>query len=127
MIPNWCNLPWVDVSRRKVTQFKTFLLKERELALSSVNRVQRTLKSFYRWMLLSEYVVADPTIGIQQERLPDPVAKDLEDEEVLLIYSKYLSNPPQNNLPKRLKADTTMMKPIKSILISNSINSDSDS
>ncbi|PZV18784.1 MAG: integrase domain-containing protein SAM domain-containing protein [Pseudanabaena sp.] len=82
---DWCNLAWVDVSRRKVTQFKTFLLKERELALSSVNRVLRTLKSFYRWMLLSEYVVADPTIGIQQERLPDPVAKDLEDEEVLRI------------------------------------------
>jgi integrase/recombinase XerD len=83
---DWCDLVWVDVSRRKVTQFKTFLLKERELALSSVNRVLRTLKSFYRWMLLSEYVAADPTIGIQQERLPDPVAKDLEDEEVLRIY-----------------------------------------
>ena len=83
---DWCDFAWVDVSRRKVTQFKTFLLKERELALSSVNRVLRTLKSFYRWMLLSEYVVADPTIGIQQERLPDPVAKDLEDEEVLRIY-----------------------------------------
>ncbi|MBD2189931.1 tyrosine-type recombinase/integrase [Pseudanabaena mucicola] len=74
------------MSRRKVTQFKTFLLKERALALSSVNLVLRTLKSFYRWMLLSEYVVADPTIGIQQERLTDPVAKDLEDEEVLRIY-----------------------------------------
>jgi len=83
---DWCNLAWLDVSRRKVTQFKTFLLKERELALSSVNRVLRTLKSFYRWMLLSEYVTDDPTIGIQQERLPDPVAKDLEDEEVLRIY-----------------------------------------
>ena len=83
---DWCDLAWVDVSRRKATQFKTFLLKERELALSSVNRVLLTLKSFYRWMLLSEYVVADPTIGIQQERLPDPVAKDLEDDEVLWIY-----------------------------------------
>ena len=83
---DWCDIAWLDVSRRKVTQFKTFLLKERELALSSVNRVLRTLKSFYRWMLLSEYVTTDPTIGIQQERLPDPVAKDLEDEEVLRIY-----------------------------------------
>jgi integrase/recombinase XerD len=27
---DWCNLSWVDVSRRKVTQFKTFLLKERD-------------------------------------------------------------------------------------------------
>ncbi len=25
---DWCDLAWVDVSRRKVTQFKTFLLKE---------------------------------------------------------------------------------------------------
>jgi site-specific recombinase XerD len=83
---DWCDLAWVDVNRRKVAHFKTFLLKERELALSSVNRVLRTLKSFYRWMLLSEYVVADPTIGIQQERLPDPVAKDLEDDEVLRIF-----------------------------------------
>ena len=67
---DWCDLAWVDVSQRRVTQFKTFLLKERELALSSVNWVLRTLKSFYRWMLLSEYVIADPTIGIQQERSP---------------------------------------------------------
>ena len=83
---DWCDLAWVDMSRRKVTQFKTFLLKERELALSSVNRVLRTLKSFYRWMLVSEYVVADPTIGIQQERLSNSVAKDLDDDEVLRIY-----------------------------------------
>jgi integrase/recombinase XerD len=48
---DWCHLAWVDVSRRKVTQFKTFLLKERELALSSVNWVLRTLKSFYRWII----------------------------------------------------------------------------
>ena len=56
---DWCDLTWVNVSRRKVTQFKAFLLKERELALSSVNRVLRTLKLFYRWMLLSEYVMND--------------------------------------------------------------------
>ncbi|NMF59655.1 tyrosine-type recombinase/integrase [Pseudanabaena yagii] len=83
---DWCDLPWADVSRRKVTQFKTFLLKERGLALSSLNRVLCTLKSFYRWMLLSEYITADPTIGIQQERLPEPDSQDLEDEEVVRIY-----------------------------------------
>ncbi len=83
---DWCDLPWADISRRKVTQFKTFLLKERGLALSSLNRVLCTLKSFYRWMLLSEYITADPTIGIQQERLPEPDSQDLEDEEVMRIY-----------------------------------------
>jgi integrase/recombinase XerD len=61
---DWCDLAWVGVSRRKVTQFKIFLLKERELILSSVNRLLRAVKSFYRWMLLSEYVIADPMIEI---------------------------------------------------------------
>ena len=45
---DWCNLAWVDVSRRKVTQFKTFLMKEREPALSSVNRVSRWVQLFVR-------------------------------------------------------------------------------
>ena len=45
---DWCDLAWVDVSRRKVTQFKTFLMKERELALSSVNRVSRWVQLFVR-------------------------------------------------------------------------------
>ena len=89
---DWCDLPWTEVSRRKMAQFKNFLLKERQLALSSVNRVLRTLKSFYRWMLLSEYVTSDPTIGIQQERLPDPLAKDLEDTEVLQIFEAIKSS-----------------------------------
>jgi site-specific recombinase XerD len=83
---DWCDIAWAEVSRRKVTQFKTFLIKERELALSSVNRMLQTLKSFYRWLLLSEYVKADPTIGIQLERLPESVAKDLDDDEVVKIY-----------------------------------------
>jgi hypothetical protein len=40
---------------------------------------------------------------------------------VFWYYSKFRSNPSQNNLPKRLKADATMMKPIKCILISTGV------
>ena len=43
---DWCDLAWTEVNRRKVTHFKTFLLKERELELSSVNQVLRTLKYY---------------------------------------------------------------------------------
>ncbi|MBD2178649.1 tyrosine-type recombinase/integrase [Pseudanabaena sp. FACHB-1998] len=96
---DWCELAWGDVTRRKVTQFKNFLVKERELALSSVNRVLQTLKSFYRWLLISEYVTADPTIGIQLERLPESVSKDLDDDEVLQIYEAIaLSKYPERDL-----------------------------
>jgi integrase/recombinase XerD len=96
---DWCDLGWADVSRRKMTQFKTFLIRERELALSSVNRVLQTLKSFYRWLLLSEYVMVDPTIGIQLERLPESVSKDLDDDEVIQIYEAIsLSKFPERDL-----------------------------
>ena len=50
------------------------------------------------------------------ERSIDRDSADFRD--IVENYSKFRSNPSQNNLPKRLKADATMMKPIKSILIS---------
>lgn len=96
---DWCDLGWADVNRRKVTQFKTFLIRERELALSSVNRILQTLKSFYRWLLLSEYVMLNPTIGIQLERLPESISKDLDDDEVIKIYEAIsLSKFPERDL-----------------------------
>lgn len=83
---DWNDSAWGEVTRRKVTQFKIYLIKERGLALSSVNRVLQTLKTFYRWLLRSDYVTADPTITVQLERLPEATSQDLDEDEVLKIY-----------------------------------------
>lgn len=83
---DWNDSAWGEVTRRKVTQFKNYLIKERRLALSSVNRVLQTLKTFYRWLLRSEYVTADPTIAVQLERLPEATSQDLDEDEILKIY-----------------------------------------
>ena len=48
----------------------------------------------------------------------DVITKDLQQIPI---------KPATKELPQRLKADATMMKPIKSIFISNSINRHSDS
>ena len=42
-------------------------------------------------MWLSEDVVADPTIGIQQERLPNLMVRNLEDREetLSLVYDLF--------------------------------------
>jgi len=83
---DWSDSAWGEVTRRKVTQFKNYLIKERGLALSSVNRVLQTLKTFFRWLLRSEYVMADPTIAVQLERLPEATSQDLDEDEILKIY-----------------------------------------
>jgi len=83
---DWNDSAWGEVTRRKVTQFKSYLIKEKGLALSSVNRVLQTLKTFYRWLLRSDYVTADPTITVQLERLPEATSQDLDEDEVLKIY-----------------------------------------
>ncbi|MBD2076824.1 tyrosine-type recombinase/integrase [Phormidium sp. FACHB-592] len=82
----WTNTAWNQVTRRQVAQFKQSLLNERRLAPNSVNRTLQTLKSFFKWLVRSEYVSTDPTTEIQQEHVPEPQSQDLEAEEVERIY-----------------------------------------
>lgn len=84
---DWTEQAWANVTRRQVAQFKQFLVQERQLAPNSVNRILRTLKTFYKWLLESEYVTSDPTTGVKQEKVPDAQSQELEDEEVERIYA----------------------------------------
>ncbi|HEY9628812.1 MAG TPA: phage integrase N-terminal SAM-like domain-containing protein, partial [Coleofasciculaceae cyanobacterium] len=83
---DWTQQAWANVTRRQVAQFKQYLLQERQLAANSVNRILRTLKTFYKWMLESEYIASDPTTGVKQEKVPEAQSQELEDEEVERIY-----------------------------------------
>jgi site-specific recombinase XerD len=84
---DWTSQAWGNVTRRQIAQFKQFLVQERQLAPNSVNRILRTLKTFYKWLLESEYVTTDPTTGVKQEKVPDAQSQELEDEEVERIYA----------------------------------------
>jgi integrase/recombinase XerD len=84
---DWTQQAWANVTRRQVAQFKQYLLQERKLAPNSVNRILRTLKTFYKWMLESEYISSDPTTGVKQEKVPEAQSQELEDEEVERIYA----------------------------------------
>lgn len=83
---NWTDTVWSQVTRRQIAQFKQYLIAEKQLAPNSVNRTMQTLKGFFKWLMRSGYGSADPTTEIQQERVPEPQAKDLEAEEVERIY-----------------------------------------
>lgn len=84
---DWMPQAWGNVTRRQVAQFKQYLLQERKLAPNSVNLIVRTLKTFYRWLLESEYIHSDPTRAVKQEKVPSSQSQELEDDEVDRIYS----------------------------------------
>jgi integrase/recombinase XerD len=88
-----------------VAQFKTHLLRtdpqsgKRSLADATVNRTLGTLKNFYGWMFRSRYVSHDPTTEVDRPKLKEPMAQNLNDNELELIYQAAVdSHLPERNL-----------------------------
>jgi integrase/recombinase XerD len=101
----WITIGWAAVTPRQVAQFKAHLLRSdsdtnrRALADSSVCRILGTLKNFYGWLLKSQYVIADPTIGIELPKLVEPEAQNLDDITVeQIIQAASNSSIPERNI-----------------------------
>lgn len=83
----WTPQAWGDVTRWQVAQFKRYLLQDRKFAPNSVNRILRTLKTFYKWLLMSEQISADPTVEIILEKVQQPLSQGLNKTEIEQIYA----------------------------------------
>jgi integrase/recombinase XerD len=101
----WITIGWAAVTPRQVAQFKSHLLrvdpdtKERVLKDSSVCRILGTLKNLYGWLLKSQYIGADPTIGIELPKLVEPEAQNLDDITVeQIIQAATNSSIPERNI-----------------------------
>lgn len=82
---DWTETNWNQVSRYQITQFKRYLLQEKQLAANSVNRILQTLKTFFKWLFQSGQVQVNPVSGIERE-VPQTQAQDLLVVEVERIY-----------------------------------------
>ncbi|WP_373543942.1 tyrosine-type recombinase/integrase [Chamaesiphon sp.] len=101
----WITMGWAAVTPRQVAQFKAHLLRidsetdRRVLVDSSVCRILGTLKNFYGWLLKSQYVSADPTIGIELPKLVEPEAQNLDDITVeQILQAATNSSIPERNI-----------------------------
>jgi integrase/recombinase XerD len=101
----WITIGWAAVTPRQVAQFKAHLLRidsetdRRVLVDSSVCRILGTLKNFYGWLLKSQYVSADPTIGIELPKLVEPEAQNLDDITVgQILQAATNSSIPERNI-----------------------------
>jgi integrase/recombinase XerD len=101
----WISIGWAAVTPRQVAQFKSHLLRvdpdtnKRVLKDSSVCRILGTLKNLYGWLLQSQYISADPTIGIELPKLVEPEAQNLDDITVeQIIQAASDSSIPERNI-----------------------------
>jgi integrase/recombinase XerD len=110
----WIDIGWAAVTPRQVAQFKTHLLRidpntnRRVLADSSICRILGTLKNFYGWLLKSQYVSVDPTIGIELPKLKEPEAQNLDD----ITVEQILQAASDGSIPERNLAIVSVLQPI---------------
>lgn len=100
---DWTNTSWVEVTPRRVAQFKEHLMRSdpesgrRVLTDATVYRTLGTLKNLYGWMLRSRYVNHDPTTEVDKPKLKEPTAQNLTDEALALIHQAVTNS----SLPER--------------------------
>ena len=79
------NLDFKGIDSKSVTEYE-ISLKDRGLALSSINRAVSALKTFYKY-LSREYSVPDPTTEITAHRLPRKLPKALTISEITSLLN----------------------------------------
>lgn len=84
---DWTAAEWAEITQRQVTQFKTYLIQEKQLAPATVNRTLTTLKKLYSWLVESNYVSDNPTKAVSLLKLTELEAQDLNQEEVQQILA----------------------------------------
>ncbi|MGK7877613.1 MAG: tyrosine-type recombinase/integrase [Xenococcaceae cyanobacterium] len=94
----WTNKPLAQIAPRHIVQYKTHL--ETSLASSSVNRALSALSSFFAWLMEAypETQQNNPTRAIALNKLPDPPALDLSDQEVEALFQALGQRPSETVL-----------------------------
>lgn len=83
-----CNLE--DVGRSQINNFIRNL-HEKEYSPTSVMRKIASLRGFFKWLCVNEYCKTDPTLTLEQPKLPKKLPKVMTVQEIELIINQNLS------------------------------------
>ena len=80
---DWVQKPWPQVTHRDIDGYKQYLkgLPSKRgglLSPASINQAITSLKSFFKWLTVKEYVDRDPTLTVEMLKEPPPPPRDLE-------------------------------------------------
>ncbi|ESA37958.1 site-specific recombinase [Leptolyngbya sp. Heron Island J] len=85
------NTPWHDITHRDIDRYKHHL-KHRPskrggmLAPTTINQALATLKSFFKWLTVKDYITRNPTLTIEFLKEPAKPPRDLPETQVNQLF-----------------------------------------
>ncbi len=88
----WTDKAWYDINSRDIANYKRYLEELKndkgkpQLSPATVAAALTTLKSFFKWLVTSHYINANPTVAVSIPPQKKPQPQHLEDDEVEALY-----------------------------------------
>ncbi|MFB0546146.1 MAG: site-specific tyrosine recombinase XerD [Anaerolineae bacterium] len=89
---------WIEVSKEIILSFVLYL-KEREYTSSTVARKVAAIKSFFHYLVASDYLKDDPTATLDSPRVSKHLPKAISPEDI----GRLLAAPAERSTPKALR------------------------
>ena len=83
--------PWQEVSHRDIDRYKQYLKglpskRGGPLSPGTINQAIATLKSFFKWLTVKDYISRNPTLTIEMVKEPAKEPSDLAQAEVSALF-----------------------------------------
>ncbi|NJN00071.1 MAG: tyrosine-type recombinase/integrase [Phormidesmis sp. RL_2_1] len=88
---NWAQKPWQAVAHRDIDRYKQHLKalpskRGGSLSPGTINQAIATLKSFFKWLTVKDYIERNPTLTIEMVKEPAKLPSDLADDQVSALF-----------------------------------------
>ncbi|EDX83464.1 Phage integrase, N-terminal SAM-like domain protein [Synechococcus sp. PCC 7335] len=87
----WVKKPWQQVTHRDIDRYKQHLKalpskRGGSLSPATINQSINSLKSFFKWLTVKDYISRNPTLTIEQLKDAPKPPKDLDEAEVDALF-----------------------------------------
>ena len=84
--------PWHDITHRDIDRYKQHLKgrpskRGETLAPTTINQALATLKSFFKWLTVKDYITRNPTLTIEWVKEPAQPPRDLGKDQVKQLFT----------------------------------------
>ena len=82
---------WHRVSHRDIDRYKQFLKEQisargQKLSPATINQALATLKSFFKWLTVKDYIPKNPTLTVELLKDPAKLPQDLEPQQMVQLF-----------------------------------------
>ncbi len=85
-----CSTELSEVKRTQISNY-IWILHEKNYTPASITRKIASLRGFFKWLCVNEYCSADPTLTLEQPKMPKKLPKVMTIQEIETILDQDLS------------------------------------